>query len=279
MEKIAFFGAGLLGSGFIEALRKRGVEVNVWNRTHDKAAALERFGANAFHTPAQAVAGVDRVHMCLSSDDAVDAVLAQILPVLAAGVPIVDHTTVSVAGVRARQERMAKDERVFLHAPVFMGPQNAAHGTGIMMASGDREVFERLRPALEPMTGDLWFVSERGDEAALFKLAGNAMILAVVGGLNDIFTIAHANNIPRQELLRVFERFKPEGQISGRGKRMASEEYEPSWTMTMAHKDAKLMQAAASGDALPSIDAMESLMRRCIDAGFGHDDLGAIARR
>ena len=71
MERIAFFGAGLLGSGFVEAFRKRGVEVNVWNRTHEKAAALERFGARAVHSPAEAIEGVDRVHICLSHDDAV----------------------------------------------------------------------------------------------------------------------------------------------------------------------------------------------------------------
>ena len=256
MEKIAFFGAGLLGSGFVEAFRKRGVDVKVWNRTFEKAEALEQFGAGAVHTPAEAADGVERVHICLSSDDAVDAVLAQVLPALPPDVPMVDHTTVSVAGVRARHERLTKDGRVFQHAPVFMGPPNAAAASGLMLASGGRAVFERLRPALEPMTGEVWYLSDRVDEAALFKLAGNAMILAVIGGLNDVFTIANANKIPREELFRVFEKFKPEAQISGRGKRMAAEDYAPTWTLGMAHKDAKLMQDAASGDALPVIDAM-----------------------
>ena len=43
MAKIAWFGAGMMGSGFVEALRRRGDEVTVWNRTLEKARALERF--------------------------------------------------------------------------------------------------------------------------------------------------------------------------------------------------------------------------------------------
>ena len=33
METIAFYGAGMLGSGFVRAMRRRGLAVNVWNRT------------------------------------------------------------------------------------------------------------------------------------------------------------------------------------------------------------------------------------------------------
>ena len=39
--KIAFFGTGLMGSGFVRRLRASGHDVNVWNRTVEKARALE----------------------------------------------------------------------------------------------------------------------------------------------------------------------------------------------------------------------------------------------
>ena len=37
---------GLLGSNFVKALLKKGEQVNVWNRTHSRAQALEAFGAS-----------------------------------------------------------------------------------------------------------------------------------------------------------------------------------------------------------------------------------------
>ena len=53
---IAFFGMGMLGSGFVRALRRRGEDVNVWNRTPAKAKRLEADGAHAFADPADAAA-------------------------------------------------------------------------------------------------------------------------------------------------------------------------------------------------------------------------------
>jgi 3-hydroxyisobutyrate dehydrogenase len=66
--KIAFFGTGLMGSGFVRRLRANGHDVNVWNRSADKARRLEAEGAKAFADPAAALAGVERIHLSLSDD-------------------------------------------------------------------------------------------------------------------------------------------------------------------------------------------------------------------
>ena len=47
MSKIAFLGTGLLGAAFAEAAAKRGDTVTAWNRSPDKARALETFGVVA----------------------------------------------------------------------------------------------------------------------------------------------------------------------------------------------------------------------------------------
>ncbi len=39
--KIAFFGAGLMGAGFVRRMLDKGNEVHVWNRDAAKAKALE----------------------------------------------------------------------------------------------------------------------------------------------------------------------------------------------------------------------------------------------
>src|SRR5450759_5425810 len=72
---IAYLGTGLLGSNFVRALLSRGETVHVWNRSPDKAHALEKYGARAFDDPAEAVRGAERVHLTLSDDSAVDGVL------------------------------------------------------------------------------------------------------------------------------------------------------------------------------------------------------------
>ena len=70
----------------------------------------------------------------------------------------------------------------FVHAPVFMTPAMARDAKGMILLSGARDHWERLRPVLEPMTGEVWYVGAWVGEAAAYKLFGNAMILVVSAG-------------------------------------------------------------------------------------------------
>lgn len=268
----------MLGSGFIENLCRRGASVRVWNRTFDKAKAVERFGARAFSSAAEAARGAHRVHLCLRSDESVDSTLEAALPSIVRGTPVIDHTTVLPAGVEGRRRRLHACDIPFLHAPVFMGPPNAAAGTGLMLASGDPSLFERVRPALEAMTGKVWYTGERSDIAAVYKLMGNSVILGLVSTLADMFAIAQANGLGREDAYRLFDHYDPSGQISGRGKRMANRDYEPTWTLEMAHKDATLMLQSTSEYDAPIIATVERVLRAQIDRGLGDRDLAAIAR-
>lgn len=276
---VAFYGAGMLGSAMIRAMRARGVEVRVWNRTAQKAEALEQYGARAVGDPAEAARGADRVHSCLSDDAGVDAVLDAALPGIDPQTPIVDHSTVLPQRVAERCERLAQSGHSFLHAPVFMGPHMAVEATGVMLTSGDAALVERLRSGLEAMCSDLRYVGLRPQDAAIFKLMGNAMILAVVGGVSDMIRIGEEQGLTRAEAYALFEFYDPCGQIRGRAKRMVEEDYEAYWTLDMAHKDATLMQAAAHHERLPVIDAVQALMRNVSDRGLGSLDLGALAAR
>jgi 3-hydroxyisobutyrate dehydrogenase-like beta-hydroxyacid dehydrogenase len=160
-----------------------------------------------------------------------------------------------------------------------MGPPQTLEATGTMLASGPRAIFDRISPSLETMTGSVRYLGEGVDRAAVYKLLGNAMILAVIGGLNDVFRIAEERGLTREEAYELFSFYNVGGQISGRGQRMSQNEFDATWTIDMARKDAQLMQGAANHAPLPVIDAVEVLMDACIKHGFGALDLGAIAKR
>jgi 3-hydroxyisobutyrate dehydrogenase len=276
---VAFYGAGMLGSAMIRAMLRAGLTVNVWNRTPEKARVLEEYGARAFNDPPQAARDAERIHLCLSDDASVDATIDAALEGIPKESPIIDHTTVLPQRAAERAQRLTEAGYTFVHAPVFMGPPMALEATGVMLASGNPAFFEHVRGALEEMCSDLRYVGSRAQDAATFKLMGNAMILAVVGGLNDLLRIAEVQGLTREQAYRLFDFYDPSGQIKGRGKRMAAGEYEPTWTIDTAHKDAVLMQAAAHHERLSVIDAMELLLRSVSDRGLGSLDLGAVASR
>jgi len=279
MAHIAFLGTGLIGAGMVEGMRKRGERVRVWNRTAEKARALESVGAEACASPIEAVRGASRVHIAVSDDTAVDAILAALDTVLDGKTPVVDHTTTSPAGAAARYARLAARGVSFLHAPVFMSPQACRDSTGIMLASGPRATFEALEPALRPMTGNLWWIGEREDLAASFKLFGNTMILAITGGVADVLTLARSLGISGEQALTLFERFKPASTIEIRGAKMAQGNFASSFELSMARKDVRLMmETAAKGDApLTVLPALAKRFDALIEQGHGSEDVGVVA--
>lgn len=280
MAKIAWFGAGMMGSGFVEALRRRGDEVRVWNRTPEKAKALERFGAVAVGQPRAALEGVERVHIILSDDAAVDGLLAQIVDAIPKDALVIDHTTVAPRPTAARFARCAAKGISFLHAPVFMGPQSCREGTGLMLCSGPLGTFKRVEPELKKMTGELWHVGERPDKAAALKLFGNEMLLTIVAGLADGYAIMKSVGIAAAEAHELFTHFRPGGAIDMRGKKMAAGEFKPaSFELRMARKDARLMMETAEGGgvALHFLPSIAKRFDELLAQGHGAEDMGVLA--
>src|ERR1043165_5393328 len=121
MDNIAFLGIGLLGGAFVEAALKRGDKVTVWNRTIEKAKALEQFGARVATSPAEAVRNATRVHLVLTDDAIVDAVIGQLQTALPSRAIIVDHSTTQPKLTAARAARLTKEGVRYIHCPVFIG--------------------------------------------------------------------------------------------------------------------------------------------------------------
>jgi 3-hydroxyisobutyrate dehydrogenase len=279
--KIAFFGTGLMGSGFVRRLRANGHEVNVWNRSAAKARALQADGAHAFDDPAAALAGADRLHLSLADDDSVDAVLEPIAAAIPASTWIVDHTTTAVRPTAARAARWQARGRCYVHAPVFMGPANALAGTGLMLVSGARERHDALLPALQQMTGQVVYLGEAPERAAAFKLFGNLTLIGIMGVLGDVNRLAHAVGISTADAFSLFEHFNPGQTLPARAARIASGDLsQPSFELAMARKDVRLMveEARRGGVDLFVMPGVAAMFDAAIARGEGSLDAAAAAR-
>ncbi|MBI3400415.1 MAG: NAD(P)-dependent oxidoreductase [Acidobacteria bacterium] len=277
MANVAFLGTGLLGSAMVEGMLRRGDAVTVWNRTESKARALEAHGAKVAAAPGNAVAGADRIHMTLPDDGVVDHIVNGFIPKLRAGAIVVDHSTTSPRGTKARLERMAKAGIKFIHAPVFMSPQMARDSVGIMLVSGPSSVIEAVHDALKKMTGEVWVLGDAADRAAAYKLFGNSMLFVIAAGITDVFAMAKGLGISSTEALAVFSKFQPGGIIKSRGEKMARGDFSASFELTMARKDIRLMIEAAANQPMTVLPGIAKKMDEAIAKGHGADDLGAIA--
>lgn len=279
--KIAFLGTGLMGSGFVRRLLSQGHTVQVWNRSAAKAQALQAAGAQAFEDAALAVAGADRVHLSLADDASVDAVLEPLAGAFAPAAWIVDHTTTAVRPTAERAARWRERGRVFVHAPVFMGPANAAEGTGLMLLSGEAAHHEALRPDLQKMTGTLLYLGPQPERAAAFKLFGNMTLLGILGVLADVNRLAHAVGISTHEAFGLFQHFNPGQTLPQRAARVEGPAYTPpSFELAMARKDLRLMmeEAQRGGVELFVTPALAALFDAGLARGEGALDVASAAR-
>ncbi len=273
---IAILGMGLMGAGLAEAALARGETVTVWNRTRSKAEPLAKLGARVANTPAEAVAGASRVHLFMHADAAVDTVLGDLLAAVEADTVVIDHTTTSPERTADRAEMLDTAGIAFLHVPVFMSPANCRNGTGLMVAAGSQAVFDQVEAELRKMTGDVWYLGERPDLAACYKLFGNAMLLGVAGLLGDVYAMARANKIDPLQAHELFSKLDVGMAVKVRGLKMAKNDFTPSFQLATARKDIGLMIEAGQPHELAMLPGLAARMDVGLAKGLAEADFGVV---
>ncbi len=279
-QVVAVLGTGLLGAGMALRLIDQGHTVRVWNRTRARAEVLAVHGAQVADSPAEAVSGVSRIHILLAEDDAVESVFDACADEIGMGVPTFDHATNLPARVAARYSTLREKGIQYFNAPVFMGPSNTRDGSGLMLIAGPEAEVEAQRPRLLELTGKLWHVGERPDLAAVHKLSGNALLIALSGAMGDILQMGAAQGLGAAEVLSLFDVFKPGAALPAFGNRVARAGTAPaSFELTMARKDLRLMVESAGGpEHLIVLPALGNAMDTAIAAGHGAQDFAIFAR-
>lgn len=278
--KRAFLGMGLLGVNFVIAMRNRGLDVTVWNRTASKTQKPAEYGAVVARDLSDAVRDMDLIHMALRDDDSVDDLLLSAEPYLKHETIIIDHTTTSVDGARKRTKVWGEKGFFYQHAPVMMNPQSALEGKGTMIVSGDQKLIHKLDAELAPMTGEIINCGEEPGKAAAYKLVGNLLFMAIHVGLSDVLSFCKSTGIMRDEITRFFSPKSIEGWISrGFEKLFAGEFSQPSWELPMARKDVALMmnEVEKAGNTMVCIPALAKEMDKWIKSGHSKDDWTVFA--
>jgi 3-hydroxyisobutyrate dehydrogenase-like beta-hydroxyacid dehydrogenase len=146
-----------------------------------------------------------------------------------------------------------------------------------MLVSGPQSVFDGVRDGLSKMTGRLEYLGERLDHAAAVKLLGNAYIIGLAGLVADVLTLAKGAGLTPEEAIGVTDLVNPAAIVQGRGRSMAEGSFAPSFELTMARKDLRLMLETAGALPLGVLPGLAARMDSLIEAGYGGEDVGVLA--
>lgn len=178
--KAGFIGLGAMGAPMAGHLAARGLLSVIDNRTRNKADALAaNLGVRAAATHAD-FAGCDVVALCVSMDADVLQQARALAEVLAPGAVVVDHSTVSVDTARKAQALLAERGIGFIDAPVSGGVEGARNGKLSVMAGGDADTLEKVRPVLEAYAARITHMGGTGAGQAT-----KAVNQVLVAGINE----------------------------------------------------------------------------------------------
>ena len=282
---IGFIGLGSMGAAIVPNLLIAGHAVSVWNRTASKAEPLVEKGASLAATPGEAAKDADVVFTMVADDKALESVTFGgdgILANLKKGGVHVSMSTVGVALVERLNIQHAAAHQGFVAAPVFGRPTAAAAGQLFIAAAGAPEVMETVAPLFGLISQKVYPFGDNPAAAALVKLAGNFMIVAVTEQLGEAMALLGQGGVDKAAFLDFMTSTLFNSLIyKNYGAAIVSQTFEPAgFAAALGAKDVGLVKAAADGlnVPLPLADLLSARLARLLGEGGGHLDLTALSK-
>jgi 3-hydroxyisobutyrate dehydrogenase-like beta-hydroxyacid dehydrogenase len=278
MTEVAWIGLGAMGSRMAARVRDAGHELVVWNRTPKKAEAL---GAPIASSPREAAERVEVVFTMLADPAALVAVTEGeegVLAGLGEGAALIEMSTVGPAAIEHLSEQMPAYASL-LDVPVLGSLPEAEAGALKLFAGGEDGPFERVLPLLR-LLGKPVRVGGIGSGAAA-KLVANATLVGTIALLGETLALADGLGLPRETTFDVLALTPLGAQAERRRPALEAGEYPPRFRLSLARKDADLVEEAAAdaGRDLPALAAARHHLAAAERAGLGDEDYAAVLRQ
>jgi 3-hydroxyisobutyrate dehydrogenase len=273
MTSVAVLGTGIMGSGMARSMARAGLDVTVWNRSADKARALDLPVAD---TPADAVRDADVVVTMLFDFGSVATVMAEALPVMRDDAIWLQTSTIGIEESAKLAELATRKGVSFVDAPVSGTRQPAENGQLTVLAAGQRDA--RLDPVLDAISAKVVWVGDRPGDGHRLKLVMNAWVLTITAGVAQSVALAQAFGLdPTMFFDMIAGGPLDSGYAQLKGKAMLSGDFTPAFPLSGATKDARLISEAAAESGVAS-DLAEALQHLFGRAGNPDDDMAAVIR-
>ena len=283
--RVAFVGLGVMGYPMAGYLNKAGHDVTVYNRTTAKADEwCAKYGGVRADTPGQASAGAEIVFVCVGNDDDVRAVILEddgILPDIAAGGIIVDHTTASAVVAREVAEAAAEKDVGFLDAPLSGGQAGAENGQLTIMVGGSDETFERVAPVMDCYAKAITLIGPVGS-GQLAKMVNQICIAGIVQGLSEGLHFAKRANLDVAKVIEAISKGAAQSwQMENRWETMINGEFEFGFAVEWMRKDLgiALSEAESNGSKLDMTRMVDGYYAEIQELGGNRYDTSSLIAR
>ena len=274
---VALLGTGIMGAAMGRSMLRAGLPLCAWNRTLDKAKALEADGASIAATPAEAVRDAQVIMTMLADTDAVADTIAAAEPGLRSGQVWLQTSTVGVAGLSRLAALADTHHLVFVDSPVLGTRVPAEKGALIVLAAGPDEARAPAQPVFDAIGGRTLWLGEAGAGSRL-KLAVNSWVLALTTAAAEALALAEGLGLDPHLFMETVSGGPLDCEyLQTKAAAILNGDFTPSFTVELAGKDASLVAGAAvdAGVRLDVAPAVAARFRRATDLGHAKKDMAA----
>ena len=279
--KIGIVGTGMLGEAVGLHLLDVGYEIIVFNRSNEKTKNLKKNGATVVVSPKEVAKNTDLVITVVKDADAVNDVIFGDYGILAGnheGMCIADMSTVNPNSTKEISEKVVAAGTDYLEIPVMGGPNVAIDGKLVLMASGEKEIFEKFKQIFDSIAEQSFYLGNTGTAHSI-KLAMNLQISMLALSLSEGITLTKKAGFDPEIFLKILNStyFKT-GMSEGKAYKMIKESYEPTFTLANLKKDLDTINDAAEScnAELPMAKLARKIYSDAKEAGFGDIDYTGI---
>ena len=281
MEKIGIIGLGMLGNAVALHLLESGFKVTAYNRTKEKTSKLKDKGATIVSTPKEVAEKSELVITIVKDAYAVKQVSFEnngIIEGKHEKLIVADMSTVDPIESKNISMKFRDFSINKLDIPVMGGPNVAITGNLVMMASGNKEIFERCEEIFNTIANKVFYLGKSG-VAHSVKLAMNLQITMLALALSEGITLVKKSDVDPKIFLEILNStyFKT-GMSEKKAFQMIEGKYNTTFTLANLKKDITTMTNAAKslGIELPMISKAEEVYENAIKEGFGNIDYTGI---
>ncbi|MDC5806461.1 NAD(P)-dependent oxidoreductase [Vibrio europaeus] len=202
---IGFIGLGLMGGNMVENLQKCGYQLNVMDLNKDAVAVCVERGATAVSTGKELAENSDIVMLCLTTSAVVEKVVygdEGILAGMSEGKTLIDFGTSIPASTKKIGEDLAQKGAGMIDAPLGRTPAHAKDGLLNIMAAGDIDTFNKVKPVLEEQGENVFHLGALG-AGHTTKLVNNFMGMTTVAAMSQAFAVAKLAGVDGQQLFDI----------------------------------------------------------------------------
>jgi 3-hydroxyisobutyrate dehydrogenase-like beta-hydroxyacid dehydrogenase len=278
-NRISFIGTGIMGGHMARRLAQAGFAVSAWNRSPSKAKALERFGVTVAAEAAEAVRYADVVIAMLSSGPVCDDVLFganAVADAMSPGSTLAVMSSIPVDTARRQAELAAQKGMRYVDAPVSGGEKGADEGKLAIMAGGEADTIDALRPVFAEL-GRVTHVGPAG-AGSLAKLANQLIVASNICAVAEALLLAERGGAdPARVREALLGGFADSTVFRRHGLRMIEGDFVPGGPAKYQIKDTgtALVLAASLDLTLPVAMEVDRIFRGLVEHGGGDLDHSA----